>query len=173
VLCCGCGERVKKSQWPGRFLLAHQLKLPSYYLCSKCRVCFDDKVQISGVDKKVHIPETSPFYVGICKKGTSKNNLDFFVHSRDMDIFVYCKKVGPFGTRISYLNCGTVIFIINSDSTHTPQPTTRPCHSTSKPPHTHHKTHSAISPPNYQPYPHLAMRTMTAVQASTLRRCCG
>ncbi len=104
---------VKKSQWSGRFLFAHQLKIPSYHLCNKYRVHFDNKVQISGVDKKVHISESSPLYLGICKKRTGQNDLDFFVHSGDLDFFVHCKKIGPFGTSISYLNCRIVIFTIH------------------------------------------------------------
>ncbi len=76
--------------------------ISSQHLCSKCRVHFDDKVRISGVDKKVQISDLSLLYVGICKQRTSQNNLDFFVHSGDLDFFVHCEKVEPFRTSISY-----------------------------------------------------------------------
>ncbi len=71
---------------------------------------FDNEVQISGVDKKVQISDLSPLYVGIHKKRTSQNDLEFFVRSGDLDFFVYCEKVGPFCTSISYLNCRATIF---------------------------------------------------------------
>ena len=68
LVCCVVGAvRVKNPSGRADFLLAHQLKIPSYHLCSKCWVRFDNKVQISVVDKKVHISKTSPLYVGICK----------------------------------------------------------------------------------------------------------
>ena len=67
----------------------------------KCWVHFDDEVRISGVDKKVQISNLSPLYVGIYKKRTSLNNLDFFVHSEVLDFFVLCKKVGPFALALA------------------------------------------------------------------------
>jgi hypothetical protein len=33
------------------FLLARQLKISSYHLCSKCRVRFDSKVHLGEMDK--------------------------------------------------------------------------------------------------------------------------
>ena len=152
------------------FLLACQLKISSYHLCSKCWVRFDSKVHLGEMDKKVHLSEMDSPYVGIRKNHTDIFEMDKKVHLGEMDFFVHFEKVGPFGTSISYLNCRIVIFTTLRQhphtTTHNPPSTQHP-----RPPHTHHKTHSAISPltTNHM-YPHLATRTMTAAQASTLRR---
>ena len=111
------------------FLLARQLKISSYHLCSKCRVRFDSEVHLGEMDKKVHLSEMDSPYVGIRKNHTDIFEMDKKVHLGEMDFFVHFEKVGPFGTSISYLNCRIVIFTTLRQyvpTHHNPQPAFHP-----------------------------------------------
>ena len=48
-----------------QIFVEQQLNIPSYHLCSECRVRFDSEVHLGEMDKKVHLSEVDSPYVGI------------------------------------------------------------------------------------------------------------
>ncbi len=84
---------------------------------------FNNEVQISGVNKKVRISDLSPLYVGIRKKRTSQNDLDFFVHSGDSDFLSFAKKYGLFAPALVIKIVEPTFLLAYSPPAHMPQPT--------------------------------------------------